>query len=85
MKERTVVRHFEANHSRSPVGRFIVPLARDPSAKSIGESRSQAVRRFLALEASLTAKGHFKELADVMQGYFDLKHAEEVPLSVWPN
>ena len=30
-------------------GRFIVPLPRKPDAKPIGESRSRAVRRFLAI------------------------------------
>ena len=73
-----VVRHFETSHSRSPDGKFIVPLPQDPSAKSIGESRSQAVRRFLSLERSLNAKGRFKKLDDVIQEYFDLGHAEEV-------
>ena len=79
MEERMVVRHFEANHSRSPKGRFVVPLSRDPSAKSIGESMSQAVRRFLSLERSLTGKGRFEELDDVMQEYFHLGHAEPIP------
>lgn len=81
MKERVVVHHFEANHSRSRDGRFVVPLPRDPAEKSIGESRSQAVRRFLALEGSLTAKGRFKELDHVIREYFTLGHAEEVPAS----
>jgi hypothetical protein len=77
-EERTVVRHFESNHSRSKEGRFVVLLPRNPSAKQIGESRSQAVRRFLSLERSLTAKGRFKELDDVMQEYLDLGHAEPI-------
>ena len=81
MKERMVVQHFEANHSRSHDGRFIVPLPQDPSAKPIGESRSQAVRRFLSLERSLTSKGSLKEFDDVMQEYFHLGHAEEIPKS----
>ena len=79
MEERTVVRHFEAKHSRSSEGRFVVPLPRNPSAKSVGESRSQAVRRFLSLERTLTAKGRFKELDDVMQEYLHLGHTEPIP------
>ena len=59
-------------------GRFVVPLPRNPSAKRIGESRSQAVRRFLSLERALTAKGRFKELNAVMQEYLDLGHAEPI-------
>ena len=81
MKERMVVQHFEANHSRSHDGRFIVPLPQDPSAKPIGKSRSQAVRRFLSLERSLTSKGSLKGFDDVMQEYFHLGHAEEIPKS----
>ena len=79
MEERVVVRHFEANYSRSPEGRFVVPLPRNPSTKSIGESRSQAARRFLSLERSLNTKGHFEEVDDVIQEYFRLGHTEPVP------
>ena len=79
MEERVVVRHFEANYSRSPEGRFVVPLPRNPSTKSIGESRSQAARRFLSLERSLNTKGRFEEVNDVIQEYFRLGHAEPVP------
>ena len=56
----------------------MVPFPRDPSAKQISESRSQAIRRFLSLERSLTAKGRFKELDYVMQEYLDLGHAEPI-------
>ena len=66
MEERIVVRHFEANYSRLPEGRFVVPLPRNPSTKSIGESRSQADRRFLSLERSLNTKGRFEEVNDVI-------------------
>ena len=45
----------------------------------IGESRSQAVRRFASLEKSLTRKGCFQELDSVMQEYMELGHAEKVP------
>ena len=45
----------------------------------LGESRSHPVRRFLALERSLHAKGEFKAFDTVMQEYFELKHAELVP------
>ena len=81
VEERTVVRNFESNHSRSKEGRFVVPLPKDPHAKSIGESRSQAVRRFLSLERSLNARGRFQEFNIVMQEYFDLGHAEPIPTS----
>ena len=78
VEERTMVRHFQSNYSRTKEGRFVVPLPKDPSAKSIGESRSQAVRRFLSLERTLHSKGRFKELDTVIQEYLDLGHAEMV-------
>ena len=80
-EECTVVRHFESNHTRSAEGRFIVPLPRNLDAGTIGESRSQAVRRFLSLERSLIHKGCFQDFDAVMQEYLDLDHAEEVPTS----
>ena len=45
----------------------------------LGESRSQAVRRFLSFERSMHAKGVFPEVQGVVQEYFDQQHAEEVP------
>ena len=53
-EERTVVRHFESNHSRSKEGRFVVPLPRNPSAKQIGESRSQAIIKEIPLTRTLS-------------------------------
>ena len=46
----------------------------------MGESRSQAIRRFLSLERSLHSKGQFEELDLVMKEYFDMGHAEQVPV-----
>ena len=80
-EERSVVQHFQTNHYRDESGRFVVPLPRRPDAKPLGESRSQAVRRFLSLEHSLHCKGQFADFNVVMQEYFDLKHAENVPLA----
>ena len=78
LEERSVVQHFKDNHSRTPEGRFIVPLPKKPEAKPLGESRSQAVRRFLSLERSLHAKNQFEDFSTAMEEYF-LKHAELVP------
>ena len=80
-EECTVVHNFRDNHSRSDSGRFVVPLPKKPDAKQIGESRSQAVRRFLSLERSLHAKHQFDKFGSVMQEYLDLGHAELVPPS----
>ena len=78
-EERAVVNHFHANHSRNKSGRFIVPLPRKPDAKALGESRSQAVRRFMMLERSLHHKDPFQEVDAVVQEYLNLGHAEIVP------
>ena len=78
-EEKSVVQHFENNHYRAIDGRFIVPLPKKPHAPPLGESRSHAVRRFLALERSLHGRNEFEAFAAVMQEYFDMKHAESVP------
>lgn len=78
--EEKMVQHFSEEHYRTVEGRFVVPLPKKPQAKVLGESRSQAVRRFLALERSLRAKGNFDELDAVIQEYFHLSHAEKVPV-----
>lgn len=82
MEERAVVRHFESNHCRGLGGRFVVALPRKPGAGKIGESRSQAVRRFFSLEKSLFRRGCFREFDAVMQEYLALGHAERVPCGV---
>ena len=79
-EERCAVQHFESNHRRTESGRFVVPLPRRDSAKPIGESRSLVVRRFLSLERNLHLKGQFDEFNNVMKEYFNLGHAEIVPL-----
>ena len=61
-------------------GRFVVSLPRKSDAKQLRESRSQAVRRFMSLERSLTLNGRFNEFEAVMQEYLDMNHAERVPL-----
>ncbi len=48
--------------------------------KPLGESRSQAVRRFTSFERSLHVKGQFPEFKAVVDEYFESKHAEPVPL-----
>ena len=79
VEERTVVRHFESSHTHSKEGRFIVPLPKDPKAPSIGESRSQAVKRFLSLERSLNLKNRLQDFNSVMMEYIEMGHAEAIP------
>ena len=80
LEERNVMDHFKKNHAHLPDGRFVVPLPRNARAGPLGESRAQAVRRFLSFERTLHAKNQFQEVETVMKEYFDSGHAEEVPL-----
>ena len=80
-EERTVVQHFQETHTRNDVGRFVTPLPKKPQCKPLGESRSQAVRRFLSLERTLHSKGKFPEFSAVVQEYFDMEHAELIPVA----
>lgn len=80
VEERSVIQFFKSNHSRVETGRFMVPLPRRPGAEALGESRSQAVRRFFSLERSLRARGQFDEIDAVVREYFDMGHAEPVPV-----
>jgi len=70
---------FKTNHSRTKRGRFVVPLPKQCNAKFIGESRSQAIRRFLSLERSLNSKNQFKNFESLMREYVDLGHTELIP------
>ena len=59
---------------------FHCSSAQETTCRSLGESRSQAMRRFLSLERSLYAKEQFDEFDSVMNEYFEKGHAELVPL-----
>ena len=54
--ERAAVSHFKENHRRTKDGRFVVPLPKKLDPPSLGESRSQAVRRFLSLKRSCSRR-----------------------------
>ena len=80
-EEKLVARHFDESHCRTDKGAFVVPLPRKPETKPLGESRTQAVRRFVSLERSLHSRNQFEEFSSVVEEYFDLGHAEKVPQS----
>ena len=44
----------------------------------LGDSRAQAVRRFLSFERMMHSKGLFEEVEKVVDEYFENKHAEPV-------
>ena len=77
----SVVQHFKENHLRTKTRRFIVPLPKKPNTKALGESLSQAIRRFLVLERSLRSKDQFGSFNDMMEEYFQMGHAELVPMT----
>ena len=79
LEERSAIEHFQTNYVRKEDGRFMVPLPKRPQDSKIGESRAQAVRRFLSFERSIHSKGIFPEVRKVIEEYFDDQHAEEVP------
>ena len=66
-EERAVMQHFNDHHTRTPEGRFVVPLPKKPDDKQLGESRTQAVRRFLVLERSLTHSNGSKMLTHLFK------------------
>ena len=80
-QERAVINHFDVHHSRDTEGRFIVPLPKKPNLTKLGESRAQAVHRFLSFERIMHSKGQFEEVEKVIEEYFANKHAEPVPLT----
>ena len=78
-EERCAPEHFNSHHSRNNDGRFVVPLPKRSMEAKLGESRTQAVHRFLSFERSIHSKGVFPEVQKVVHEYFDQQHAERVP------
>ena len=81
VEEQVAIKYFETHHSRRSDGRFMVPLPRKPYVPQLGESRSQAVGRFLSFEHTLHSRGQFEEVKEVINENFEAKLAEEVPES----
>ena len=59
VEEHSLFQHFKTNYSHTSTGRLIVPFPRRPDAKLTGESWSQAVHRFFALEHSFYLENKF--------------------------
>ena len=62
----------------SSAGRYTVTLPRKEQDLTLGESRSQAVKRFCSYERSLQQKGQAQKLREGIQEYLDLGHAQLV-------
>ncbi len=78
-EERSALNQFDQSCKRID-GRYSVSLPRTESPPDLGDSRRQALSRLLANERSLQTRGHLSAFRDVVQEYFTLGHAEEVPI-----
>ena len=74
-EEKQVLKHFEANHTFLPTGRYQVMLPRKPDAPLLGESRKQTVKRFLSNENATIRKGTWTQFQAVVDEYIQLGHA----------
>ena len=79
LEEQVVVDDFDVNCRRNEERRYIVPLPIKKEADPLGETRTMAVCRYFSVERSLRSKGKFEEFADVVDEYFQERHAEPVP------
>ena len=74
--------YFEKYHTRNEEGRFIVPPFPGKSTSfrlvNLGLNRSVGSRKLM--ERSLRTKGIDQDFQEVMREYFNLGHAERVPL-----
>ena len=80
--EEQVQQHY-ANHvvySPSEL-RYQVTLPRRPDMKPLGDSRTQALSRFLSNEKSVLRRKIWEPFQKVVQSYLDLGHAKPVPAS----
>ena len=72
--------HYSQNVSYSPSRcRYTVSLPWRPDAPPLGESRNQALSRYISNERSILRRGVWKDFQAVVQTYMDLGHAEPVP------
>ena len=78
--EEQVEKHYANHVSYFPsTCRYQVKLPRKPGCEPLGESRTQAVQRYLANERATIKRGFHKNFQSQIQGYLDAMHAELVP------
>ena len=74
--------HYVSHTTYSPSDcRYQVTLPRKPGLFPLGESRSQAVSRYLSNERSILKRQVWEPFQHVIRQYLELGHAERVPLS----
>ena len=64
--------------------RYQVTLPRKPAMETLGESRPQALSRYLSNERSILRRGIWEPFQQVVKSYFELGHAELVPAEEQP-
>ena len=75
-----VEQHYEDNICYdSSNQRYQVALPKNPDCQPLGESRPQAVQRFLSNERNIEKKDVSSAFNEQLQAYLDLHHAEKVP------
>jgi hypothetical protein len=71
--EKLVVDDFNLSHRRDADGHFIV--------RPLGESRTQALRRFLSIERRLHNLKVYDDYSAVVNEYLSSGHAEKIPIN----
>ena len=79
-EDQLVLDHFQDTHVRLSTGQYQVALPRQLPAPELGESRQNAIRRFLSYERSLKRRGKWEEFHKVLFEYPAMHHAEKVPI-----
>ena len=77
--EKQAMDHFVQNTTRNDDGRYCVCLPRCENPPILGQSRKNALRRYLANERSLKKQGRLNAFNAVVEEYLTLGHAELVP------
>lgn len=75
-------RHFQENYSRDRLGRFTVSMSFGKDPKLIGESKQQAINRFLALERKFERNNELAtEYKKFLNEYVQLDHMLKIDVS----
>ena len=79
-EEQLCVDHFDRTTTRDPDGRVRVGLPFRPDAQRLGNSKAQAIKRFLSIETKMTRNPVFRAKYDeFFQEFLDTGHMELVP------
>ena len=78
-QEMAVQRHYAETHLfSSPAGRYVVYLPKRETTLQLGESKRNAINRYLRNEQSLLRRGNWTQFQAVVQEYLTLGHAQLV-------